>query len=310
MTTHSGDEFPRERHRRTIAARVAAVGSLVAFVVVLGAIVLGGGGGSHAKKASSSGSGGTSTGGSGSQSGNGKPTLASVPILAYRVINDVPAGSSADPALYVPPDAFSAQMNALKSAGWRAVTLNQLEAYWTHGTALPTGKPIVITFDTGYASQYTNALPVLKQLGWVGVENVQINGLPQSEGGISDAQIRGLIAAGWEIDSGGISAGDLTSLDSSSLQTELTSSKDTLHSRYNVPVNWFAYPGGHYDANVVAAVRAAGYAGASTFNPGWASPQGDRYRLPRIVVQGGTSASQLLSQITSAQENTSTPASF
>ena len=309
MTTQSGDEFPRGGHRRVIAARVAALGSLVAFVVVLGAIVLGSGGGSHAKKASSGGSGGASTSGSGSQ-GAAKGGTASVPILAYRVINNVPAGSSADPSLYVPADQFAAQMNALKSAGWRAVTLDQLEAYWTHGTPLPAGKPIVITFDTGYASQYANALPVLKQLGWVGVENIQINGLPQSEGGISDAQIRGLIAAGWEIGSEGVSAGDLTSLDSTGLQTELTTSKDTLHSRYNVPVNWFAYPGGHYDANVVAAVRAAGYVGATTFNPGWASPQGDRYRLPRIVVQGGMSASQLLSQISSAQQNTSTPASF
>ncbi len=308
MTTQPGDEYPRDPHRRVIAARLAAVGSLIAFVVVFGAIVFGGGG-SHSKNASSTSSGGTSTGGSGSQS-TIKGASASVPILAYHVINNTPAGSSADPSLYVPADEFAAQMNALKSAGWRAVTLNQLEAYWTHGTALPTGKPIVITFDTGYASQYTNALPALKQLGWVGVANIQINGLPQSEGGISDAQIRGLIAAGWEIDSEGVSAGDLTSLDSSQLQTELTSSKDTLHSRYNVPVNWFAYPGGHYDANVVAAVRAAGYAGASTFNPGWASAQGDRYRLPRIVVQGGTSASSLLSQISSAQQNTSTPASF
>jgi peptidoglycan/xylan/chitin deacetylase (PgdA/CDA1 family) len=307
VTTQPGDEYPREGHRRLIAARLAALGSLIAFVVVLGAIVLGGGG-SHAKKASSASSGGTSTGGSGSGTSTGG--TASVPILAYRVINSAPAGSSADPSLYVPADQFTAQMNALKSAGWRAVTLDQLEAYWTHGTPLPAGKPIVISFDTGYASQYTNALPVLKQLGWVGVENIQVNGLPQSEGGISDAQIRGLLAAGWEIDSEGISAGDLTSLDSSQLQTELTSSKQTLHSRYNVPVNWFAYPGGHYDATVVAAVHAAGYVGASTFNPGWASPRGDRYRLPRIVVQGGMSGSQLLSQINSAQQNTSIPASF
>jgi peptidoglycan/xylan/chitin deacetylase (PgdA/CDA1 family) len=307
MSVQPGDEYPRPSRARVIGARFAALGSLIAFAVVLGAIVLGGGG-SHGKTASSTTSGGTSTGSG--QQGTGKGGAASVPILAYRVINTAPAGSSADPSLYVPTDQFTAQMNALKAAGWHAVTLDQLEAYWTHGTALPTSKPIVISFDTGYASQYTNALPVLKQLGWVGVENIQVSALPQSEGGISDAQIRGLLSAGWEIDSQGISAGDLTSLDSSQLQTELTSSKQTLHSRYNVPVNWFAYPGGHYDATVVAATHTAGYVGASTFNPGWASPRGDRYRLPRIVVQGGMSASQLLSQISSAQQNTSVPASF
>ena len=34
--------------------------------------------------------------------------------------------------------------------------------------------------------------------------------------------------------------------------------------------------------------------------PGWASPQSDPYRLPRLRVLGGTSPSALLEQIASA----------
>ena len=52
--------------------------------------------------------------------------------------------------------------------------MDQLRANWTRGVPLGPGKPIVITFDNGYESQYTNALPVLKQLGWTGVENIQL----------------------------------------------------------------------------------------------------------------------------------------
>ena len=104
-------------------------------------------------------------------------------------------------------------MQALKDAGWHPVTLDQLRAYWTKGARLPPGKPIVLTFDNGYHSQYANALPVLKRLGWVADENIQLTGLPPSQGGLTTAQVRGLIDAGWELDTQGISHADLITLD-------------------------------------------------------------------------------------------------
>jgi hypothetical protein len=67
---------------------------------------------------------------------------------------------------------------------------------------------------------------------------------------------------------------------------------------------------GDYDATVIAAVRSAGFVGATTTISGWASPQQDRFRLPRLEVVGGTSPSQLLSQIASAQGTTSAPPSY
>jgi peptidoglycan/xylan/chitin deacetylase (PgdA/CDA1 family) len=216
--------------------------------------------------------------------------------------------SSASPDLYVPADEFSAQMDALKAGGWHAVTLDQLQAYWTRGASLGSGKPIVITFDGGYASHYTNALPVLKRLGWAGVENLPVSGLPPSEGGLTDAQVRGLIDAGWELDTQGIGQTDLTSLSAGQLSQELTGARQTLHSRYGVAVNWFSYPSGRYDPTVTAAVRDAGFAGSTTVVHGWASPQGDRFRLPRVPVVGGTAPSDLLSQIAAAEPNTSAPA--
>jgi peptidoglycan/xylan/chitin deacetylase (PgdA/CDA1 family) len=295
--------------RRT---RIAAFGSLIAAALVAAAIVLTttSGSGSHAPPASPKKPSGSVTGHASASPSSGKPGTASVPILAYHIINVPPPQSAAASGLYVPADEFSTQMDALKANGWHAVTLDQLQAYWTRGSPLGPGKPIVITFDNGYASQYTNALPVLKRLGWVGVENIQVNGLPPSDGGLTDSQVRGLIAAGWELDTKGVSQPDLTILDSSQLGNEVTGARQTLRSRYGVPVNWFCYPSGDYDATVIAAVSAAGFVGSTTVIPGWASPQGDRFRLPRLQVVGGTSPSQLLSQIASAQQSTPAPAAF
>jgi peptidoglycan/xylan/chitin deacetylase (PgdA/CDA1 family) len=239
----------------------------------------------------------------------GEPGRATVPVLMYHVINPPPAGAPF-PGLYVPAAEFAAQMQALKAAGWHAVTLDQLEAYWTRGVPLGPGKPIVLTFDNGYASQYENALPILKRLGWVGNENIQLTGLPPSQGGLSDAQVRSLISAGWELDTQGISHADLITLDASQLTYQVATARKILQKRYDVPVNWFCYPSGHYDATVIAAVKAAGFVGSTTVIPGWANPGEDPYRLPRLRVLGGTSPSALLSQIADAQEDSSPPSSY
>jgi peptidoglycan/xylan/chitin deacetylase (PgdA/CDA1 family) len=55
-------------------------------------------------------------------------------------------------------------MAALKEAGYNTVTLDQLEAYVHQGVSLPE-KPVMITFDDGYRSNYEYAYPVLKKYG-------------------------------------------------------------------------------------------------------------------------------------------------
>lgn len=239
----------------------------------------------------------------------GRSGTATVPILMYHVIAPPPLGAPY-PGLYVPRAEFAAQMHALKAAGWHAVTMDQLEAYWKRGVSLGPGKPVVITLDNGYRSQYENALPVLRALGWVGDENLQLTGLPPSEGGLTSAQVHGLIAAGWELDTQGISHADLIALDPAQLHYQVAMARRILQRRYGVPVNWFCYPSGYYDAAVVSEVKAAGFVGSTTVVPGWASPSGDPYRLPRLRVLGGTSPRALLAQIATAQAAAAPPASY
>jgi peptidoglycan/xylan/chitin deacetylase (PgdA/CDA1 family) len=241
--------------------------------------------------------------------GTGRPGTEAVPILMYHVIAAPPAGAPF-PGLYVMPSEFAEQMEALAHAGWHAVTLDQVQAYWQRGVPLGTGKPIIVSFDNGYQSQYTQALPVLRRLGWVGDENIQLTGLPPSQGGLSQAQIRGLVAAGWELDTQGISHADLITLDATQLHDQVAVARRTVQQRFHVPVNWFCYPSGHYDATVIAAVRSAGYTGSTTVVPGWAHPSEDRYRLHRLRVLGGTSPSALLTQIVDIREDPPAPASY
>jgi peptidoglycan/xylan/chitin deacetylase (PgdA/CDA1 family) len=241
--------------------------------------------------------------------GGASPGTARAPILMYHVINQPPAGAPY-PGLYVDPEEFAEQMQALARAGYDAVTLDQLWANWHEGKPLPAGKPIVLSFDNGYQSQYTAALPVLRRLGWIGVENMQLTGLPPAQGGLSQAQIRGLVAAGWELDTQGFSHADLTTLDTTALRYQVAVARRTVQRLYGVPVNWFCYPSGQYDATVVAAVQAAGYRGSTTVVPGWAGPRSDPDRLPRLRVLGGTDGQALVAEIAAIRDEAAPPGSY
>ena len=234
----------------------------------------------------------------------GKPTgipgTAHVPILMYHVINPPPPGAPF-PGLYVTAQEFAQEMQALKAAGWHAVTLDQVRAYWLHGVPLGPGKPIVITFDNGYYSQYANALPILERMHWVADENIQMSGLPPSQGGLIQQQVQAMVSAGWELDTQGYNHADLITLGPSELQFQTATVRQRLQRAYHVPVNWFCYPSGHYNATVIAAVKAAGYVGSTTVIPGWASASDDMYALPRLRVLNGTTGPQLLSELASIE---------
>ncbi len=316
-------ERARERQRRALRRRVAALAVLAVVVVVVAVVIASSGGGATTTGRSASASHGVARrephpagqparGGSSAASlgpATGHPGTATVPILMYHVIAPPPAGAPF-PGLYVPQAEFAAQMQALKSAGWHPVTLDQLRSYWQHGARLPPGKPIVLTFDNGYFSQYSHALPVLKRMGWVADENIQLAGLPPSQGGLTAPQVRAMIAAGWELDTQGISHADLIALNPTQLHYEVAIARARLRRLYGVPVNWFCYPSGHYNATVIAAVRAAGFVGSTTVVPGWAQPSTDSYRLPRLRVLNGTSPSALLAQIASARGSFTPPPAY
>jgi peptidoglycan/xylan/chitin deacetylase (PgdA/CDA1 family) len=311
----------REARRRAVRRRrrLAGAGLIAAVLVALAVVLVTRSGGSSKPAAQRTQSANSihptqlrraaSPGATSATAATGRPGTGSVPILMYHVIAAPPPGAPF-PGLYVTPSEFAAQMQALKSAGWHAVTLDQVEAYWREGVSLGAGKPIVLSFDNGYQSQYTQALPVLRRFGWVGDESIQLTGLPPSQGGLSQTQIRGLLTAGWELDTQGFSHADLITLDSQQLRYQVAGARAVVRARYHVPVNWFCYPSGHYNQTVIAAVKAAGYTGSTTVVPGWAHPQDDPYRLHRLRVLGGTTPEQLLALIAGIRDDPAAPPSY
>jgi peptidoglycan/xylan/chitin deacetylase (PgdA/CDA1 family) len=289
-----------------LALGALAVALLAVIVAVVAALGSGGGGAtSAAHRATTTGAKPTTTTGTTTTAAVAGPARdmgeagppRPVPILMYHVVSD-PLPDSPYPDLYVPKAEFQEQMDALKDAGYTAVTLQEAWDSWHADGPLPR-RPVVVSFDDGYHSHIANAYPVLRTLGWPGVLNLELKNI-RSDYGLVGSQVRQLVDAGWELDSHTIDHPDLTTVDAAELQHEVADSRAELRRRFGVPVNFFCYPAGRYDDAAIAAVRAAGYLAATTTNPGLAQPdEADRFTLDRVRVNGGTSGATLVAQLAS-----------
>lgn len=220
-------------------------------------------------------------------SGSAPVSRRPVPILLYHGLGTPPAGIK-HPSIWVRPREFAAEVRALRRAGYQAVTLQRVWDAW-HGRATLPRRPVVFSFDDGYASQLRIALPVLRRERWPGVLNLALSYLDELGGA---AAVQRLIDAGWEIDAHSRTHPDLTVLSDERLTDEVATAREEIRTRFGVEANFFCYPGGRFDARVVAAVRQAGYLAATTVRSGFATPAAP-YALARVTVERGLGAGKL-----------------
>lgn len=279
----------REQRRRQLRRRRILAGGVIvvvaAAIVAIAAMAGGGTGhndrgrGSHRKAAQSS----TTAPGAGqvrnaTPQPDWRPHTGPVPILEYHVLGAAPADEPY-PDLYVTRPDFHKQMDWLDEHDYEAVTLEQVEEAWYRGATLPP-KPVVVSFDDGYRPQFTYALPELRRHGWAGVLNLKAEGSD-----LYPSNIEAMIAAGWEVAAHTINHLDLTELNAAQLKEEVAGSRAILRREYGVPVKNFCYPAGRFDATVIAAVKAAGYVGATTEIAGYADRE-HPYELARYEILG------------------------
>jgi peptidoglycan/xylan/chitin deacetylase (PgdA/CDA1 family) len=89
-----------------------------------------------------------------------------LPALMYHKIGDSPKESKLA-KLWVATADFRRQMDYLKSRGHTTMTFSELKAADEGKNPMPP-KPLLITFDDGYANNYELAYPILRELGMKG----------------------------------------------------------------------------------------------------------------------------------------------
>ena len=216
-----------------------------------------------------------------------------VPIIEYHYIRVNP-----DPRdrlgfnLSVTPSDFKAQMDWLQVNGYHAITLNDLRAYFQEQKPLPS-RPIVLTFDDGYADFYTTAFPILQAHGFTAVSYV-VPGFLDHPRYMTSAQVEEIDGAGIEIGAHTMTHADLTKAGPAQLVLEVEGSKNALEKLLGHPVLDFCYPSGMFNATVIASLRQFGLQSATTELPGTEHTWDGRLTWSRVRVSGGEALSQFI----------------
>ena len=191
-----------------------------------------------------------------------------IPVVMYhRVVATAAEGGRH--GIWVTRERFDAQLAALRRRGFTAVTFRDVAAHLDGERRLPR-RPIVLTFDDGYADNHALAVPLLRRHGLTAV--VFLIGDPgirsnvwDAGGGepavplLDDAQVREMLAAGIEFGSHTATHAHLTALAPDRLASELAGSRRAIGARVGGPVLAVCYPYGDVNAEVKAAAAAAGF---------------------------------------------------
>ncbi len=220
-----------------------------------------------------------------------------LPILMYHYIRKPPSQRSdlLGYKLSISPADFATQMDWLSQKGFHSVDFNDVRAYFAGTHPLPT-KPVVLTFDDGYADLYTAAFPILSAHDFKAVAYI-VSGFIGWPGYATADQIVQMDHNGIEIASHTVDHADLARSSLGSMRRELTESKRSLEQLVGHPVLDFAYPSGKFNAQAVTEVERAGYQTAVTTMESVYHSVADRFVWTRVRVGGGESLADFTSRL-------------
>jgi peptidoglycan/xylan/chitin deacetylase (PgdA/CDA1 family) len=162
--------------------------------------------------------------------------------------------------LAVTPTAFEKQLIYLQTKGYTFYFAKDIPQLMSN----PQEKPVVLTFDDGYADFYTDAYPILKKYNIKATIYIIYNfiGHPNY---MTESQLQELAKSNLiEIGCHTFNHYSLPSSSSAVAQNEIINSKAALEKKFGIKIYTFAYPYGAYNASLELLAKQAGYTVAVT----------------------------------------------
>ncbi len=213
-------------------------------------------------------------------------------ILAYHSISNRRSDS-----LAVTPADFEAQLRWLNAHHYRSLTLAQLVGT----TPERSRKTVVITFDDGYADNYSQAFPLLQHYGYVATVFLVTDYVDTDRIFAWDApkfnhqqgtdpyrvltwkQVQAMAESGIEFGSHTCTHPELTKLSLKAASHEIVRSRQDLQQKLGQQVVSFCYPRGALNSEVIRLVQEGGY-GCAVVTPNRPNIPVGLYTLRRVGI--------------------------
>jgi peptidoglycan/xylan/chitin deacetylase (PgdA/CDA1 family) len=206
-------------------------------------------------------------------------------VLAYHDVDDAPDALDYS----VTKEQLRSHVTWLREWGTDIIDLAELVTRVRRGDDV-TGLAS-ISFDDALFGVASDGAAVLGELGVsatvftvAGSLGGEATWWPGASRVVSEAELRGLVAAGHRIGSHTSTHPSLPALDDERLRRELCESRSILGDIVGQDVDLLAYPSGHHDARVRNAARDAGYRAGFTFLNGRVQAGVDPFRIPRLTM--------------------------
>jgi peptidoglycan/xylan/chitin deacetylase (PgdA/CDA1 family) len=217
-----------------------------------------------------------------------------VPILMYH---EIAPRTETNSHLAVSPASFSDQLAYLHDEGYQTVTVAELSTALAGGRGSLPDRPVILTFDDGYADFHSQTMPLLDRYdftatvfvttGWVRDAKGPIGRRPPGDM-LSWSQIEEAVSAGNEVAAHSHTHPQLDQLPPRVLRDELATGKAVLEDKLGCPVTGLAYPFGYSNARVREVAREVGHQYSCAVGNAMMNGESDQMALPRLTVQRST----------------------
>jgi peptidoglycan/xylan/chitin deacetylase (PgdA/CDA1 family) len=214
-----------------------------------------------------------------------------VAVLGYHDIGE----NSPETEMRIHTSKFRSQMEKIKQSGIKVISMAEFTA-WKKGESTLPAQSIMLTFDDGWKSVYTDAYPILNELNFPFTIFLYKDYVDGGSKALTIPMIEEMLGHGATIGSHSVSHPYPLTIKNyrkkgeriydAYLRKELGESKYFLEAKFSVKVNSYAYPGGYHNEEMHKLAAEFSYDHLFTVIPGKIKRSHPDVTLPRYIVLG------------------------